>query len=94
MSFNPEQSKHAQEVVFSRKLKNVPHPPLGFNSANVSRLKFQKHIGTILGLKLTFEDGYKTALYKTNNTIGLLRKLQNLLPGEALKAVNKAFGNS
>ena len=26
MSFNPDQSKPAREVIFSRKLKTVPHP--------------------------------------------------------------------
>ena len=30
MSFNPDPSKQAQEVIFSRKLKNVSHPPLVF----------------------------------------------------------------
>ena len=35
ISFNPEPSKQAQEVICIRKLKNVPHPPLVFNNANV-----------------------------------------------------------
>ena len=32
MSFNPDISKQAQEVIFSRKLKKTPHPTLIFNS--------------------------------------------------------------
>ena len=66
MSFNPDPSKRAQEVIFSRKLKKVTHPPLVFNNANV----FQ------CNSKLTFEDHYKKVLSKTNRIIGLLRKLQ------------------
>ena len=42
MSFNPDPSKQAQEAIFSRKLKNVSHPPLTFNNANVSSCKSQK----------------------------------------------------
>ena len=72
-------------------MKRVTHPPLVFNNANVSQRKSQKHLGIILDSKLTFEDHYKTVLSKTNRTIGLLRKLQNLLPREALTTICKAF---
>ena len=91
MSFNPDPNKLAQEVIFSRKLKKVAHRLLVFTNANVSQCKSQKHLGIILDSKLTFEDYYKTVLSKTNRTIGLLRKLQNLLPREALITIYKAF---
>ena len=92
MSFNPDPSKEAQEFIFSQKMKKVPLPPLAFNYANVSQCKSQKQLGMILHSKLTFEDHYKTVLSKTNRTIGLLRKLQNLQPREALITIYKAFG--
>ena len=41
--------------------------------------------------KLTYEDHYETVLSKTNRTIGLLHKLQNFLPREALITIYKAF---
>ena len=44
MSFNPDPNKQAQEVIFSRKLKKVCHPPLCFNNNNVSQASSQKHI--------------------------------------------------
>ena len=94
MSFNPDRSKQAQEVVFSRKLKNVSHSPLVFNNANVSSCKSQKHLGILLDSKLTFEEHYKTILSKTSRTIGLLRKLQSLLPRTALITTCKAFARS
>ena len=62
MSFNPDPSKQAQEVIFSSILKNVPHPPLVFNNANVSSWKSQKHLCILLDSKLTFEEHYKTIL--------------------------------
>ena len=43
MSFNPDPNKQAQEVIFSRKLKKVCHPPLCFNNINVSQASSQKH---------------------------------------------------
>ena len=91
MSFKPDPSKQAQEVVFSRKLKNVSHPPLVFNNVNVSSCKSQKHLGNLLDAKLTFEEHYQTILSKTNRTIGILRKLQSLLPRAALITIYKAF---
>ena len=91
MSFNPDPSKQAQEVIFSQKSKKEPHLPLVFNNANASQCKSQKHLGIILDSKLTFEDRYKTVLIKTNRTIGLLRKLKSLLPREVLITIYKAF---
>ena len=71
MRFNPDPSKQAQEVMFSRKLKNVLHPSLVSNNANVSSCKSQKHLGILLDAKLTFE------AHETKRTTGLLRKLIN-----------------
>ena len=91
MSFNPDPSKQAQEVIFSRKLTNVSHPPLVFNNANVLSWKSQKQLGILLDTKLTFEEHYKTILSKINRTIGLLCKLQSLLSRAALITIYKAF---
>ena len=35
MSFNLNPSKQAQEVIISRKLKEVPQSPLVFNNGNI-----------------------------------------------------------
>ena len=56
-----------------------------------SQWKSQKHLGIILDSKLSFKDHNTTVLSKTNRTIVLLRKLQNLLPGEPLITIYKAF---
>ena len=91
MSFNPDPSKQAQEAIFSRKLKNVSHPPLVFNNANFSSCKSQKYSGIFLDSKSTFEEHYKIILNNTIRTIGLLRKLQSLLLTAALTIIYKAF---
>ena len=48
MSFNPDPSKQAQAVIFSRKTKKEYHPPLAFNNDNVLETNLQKHLGVVL----------------------------------------------
>ena len=91
MSFNPDPSKQAQKVIFSRKTKIEYHPPLSFNSNNVSETNSQKHLGVVLKRCLSFEDHLKMILNKVNKTTGLLRKLQNVLPRSALLTIYKSF---
>ena len=91
MSFNPDPTKQAQKVIFSRKTKKSSHPPLVFNNANVCHTASQKHLGIILDSQLMFETHLKTVTTKINKTIGLLRKLQNVLPRSALTTIYKAF---
>ena len=91
MSFNPDPSKQAQEVIFSRKTKKEYHPPLAFNNNNVSETNSQKHLGVVLDNRLSFEDHFKMIINKVNKTIGLLRKLQNILPRSALLTIYKSF---
>ena len=45
MDFNPDPTKQATEVIFSRKNKPVNHPTLYFNNSPVTSAPFQKHLG-------------------------------------------------
>ena len=91
MNFNSDATKQAQEVIFSRKTKKLPHPPLVFNNTNVTQPIYQKHLDIILDSKLTFENHINMVTTKANKTIGLPRKLQNLLPRITLIKIYKAF---
>ena len=91
MTFNTAPSKQAQGVIFSKKTKKEYHPPLAFKSNNVSETNSQKHVGVVLDNPLSFEDYLKMILNKANKTIGLLRKLHNILPKSALLVVYKNF---
>ena len=84
MSFNPDPNKQAQEVIFSRKLKKVCHPTLCFNNNNVSKASSQKHLGLKLDNRSTFDEHVTNVSNIISKTIGLLRKLQNILPRPAL----------
>ena len=53
MSFNPDITKQAQEIIFSRNKIVTSHPSLYFNNAQMQRQSVQKHFG--LFLVLVFE---------------------------------------
>ena len=91
MSFNPDPTKQAQEVIFSRKINKNSHPPLTFNNSKVAVTSSQKHLGIILDSRLSFEEHLAAVFSKVNKTIALLRKLHNLLPRSALITLYKAF---
>ena len=91
MSFNPDPSKQAQEIIFSRKTKKVFHPSLNFSNSIVSQSPYQKHLGICHDAQLTFEEYVKVITTKVNKTIGLIRKLQNILPKPTLMTIYTAF---
>ena len=91
MGFNPDPKKQPQEVIFSRKSKEISHPPLVFNNNNAIQTTSQKHLGIILDTRFYFEKHLETVVCKINKTIGLIPKLQNLLPRTALITLYKAF---
>ena len=91
MSFNPDQSKPAQEVIFSRKLKTVPHPSITFNNNPLSLCPAQKHLGLVLDSELTFNEHINHILSKVNKSIGLLCKFQSVLPRSSLLTIYKTF---
>ena len=52
MSFNPDPSKQAQEVIFTRKVKKVVHPPIFFNNKPVQQVSLQNNLGLLLDISL------------------------------------------
>ena len=70
---------------------HVSHPNLFYNNAKVSRANSQKHLGVVLGSKLTFLDYLDIVLPKVRKTIGLLHKLNSILPRAALVTIFKVF---
>ena len=91
MSFNPDPTKQAQEVIFSRKLKKSLHPSIKFNNVPVQNASSQKHLGLILDDKLNFKSHLREKCSKFNKEIGIIKKLQNTLPRQALLTIYKSF---
>ena len=75
MSFIPDPSKKAQEVIFSRKFNNVLHPSLTFNKVDVGQIRSRKHLGMFLDFKLSFKEHLQKVIAKFNRGIAIIWKL-------------------
>ena len=91
MSFNPDVSKEAQEVIFSRKSHKLAHPPVIFTNVPVKRCFIQKHLGIHLDEKLNSNHHAKEKITKANKGIRVIKKLSNTLPRDALLTICKSF---
>ena len=91
MSFNPDSSTLAQVVIFSRKINKVYHPPLLFNNSTVQQISSQKHLGIHLDEELTFKHHINKKINKANKGIGVIRKLNKILPHSALLTIYCSF---
>ena len=76
MSFNPDISNQAHEVLFSRKNIKSSHPDIYFDNNEVKTNNTQKHLGLILDEKLKFNQHLKEVIDKSTKGIDVLRKLQ------------------
>ena len=88
---NPDLSKQAQEVIFSRKIKKLLHPTLLFNNILLSNSLLQKHLGSTVDIKLNFSEHIKSITKKISKTMGLLRKFQQAFPKSSLLTMYKTF---
>ena len=64
---------------------NVLHPLLSFNNVDVGQIRSQKHLRTFLDFKLSFNKHLEEI------GIAILRKLQTVLPKEAIFTIYKSF---
>ena len=70
MSFNPDPSKQAQEVLFSCKIQKSSQPSLIFNNNIVTQSLTQEHLGMFLDTQLDFQEQLKSIFSKVKKTIG------------------------
>ena len=89
MSFNPDLSKQAREVIFSCKSSSIDYPAVTFNNSSVARTPCQKHLGLYLGGKLNFSHHIKDKISKACKSV--IRKLHYVLPRHSLLTIYKSF---
>ena len=89
MIFNPDLTKQAQEVIFSRKTKKLVHPRLSFNDIPLKNSISRKHLGFTLDAKLNLVERIKNITREINKTKGLLRRFQPVLPRLSLLTIYK-----
>ena len=90
MLLNPDLTKQAQEVIFSRKNIKTDHLLVYFNEAPVGHTTCQKHLFMHLDEKLNFNHINKK-IAKANNSIGVICKLPHVLRRQSLIAIHKSF---
>ena len=91
MIFNPDPTKPAQEVLFSRKKTLDVQPVLSFNNIPLQRVNHQKHLGIFLDENLNFRFHLEQKISKVNKGIATIKKLRNKLPRKSLVALYKMF---
>ena len=91
MLFNPDPTKPAQEVIFSKKKKTQTHPIISVNNIQVEKVPYQKHLGILLDEKLNFKQHVDSAILKMNKGISVIKKLRHSLPRKSLLTIYKAF---
>jgi hypothetical protein len=84
MVFNPDISKQAIEVVFSRKYNKGDHPPLVFNGVPVARKDATKHLGIILDEKLSFRKHILESIEKAKKGLSLMKFLSKYVSRKVL----------
>ena len=89
--FNPDVSKQAQEVVFSRKGITTNHATVYFNNDPVIRENFQKNFGLFLDSKLNSSGHINEKIKKATKSINVIRKINLSLPRSSLLTLYKSF---
>ena len=80
MCFNPDQTKQAEEILFSQKIKKVDHPPIYFNGIEVKRVNDHQHLGLFLDSKLSFSKHLSEKISTARKGIGIIKHLSPYLP--------------
>ena len=73
MPFNSDDSKQAQEVIFSKKHQKLFHPTVLFNNIPVQHSTVQKHVGVYLDEKLNFNTHITEKIGEASN--GVIKKI-------------------
>ena len=91
MNFNPDPVKQAQDVIFSQTIQSTKHPCLIFNQNTFNLTDYQKHLEIVFDSRLDFKEDLEIIFQKVSKALGLLCKLQNLLPRKSVITVYKSF---
>ena len=91
MIFNPDASKQAQDIVFSRKVNASNHETVYLNNVPVIRENVQKYLGLFLNSKLSFFDHINEKIKKATKGVNVIRKMNLLLPRSSLLTIYKSF---
>ena len=89
MLFNPDASKQAQEVVFSRKILTIMTS--SFNNMLLNSKNTQKHLGLYLDTKLNFSEHINEKIKKAVRGISVIKNLNVTSSYSSLLTIYKSF---
>jgi len=89
MSFNPDPTKQAEEIIFSLKSSNPDHPKIYFNDIEVKRVSDHKHLGLTLDAKLKFAKHFSEKISIPRKGIGIIKHLAPYLPLKSREQIFK-----
>ena len=80
MVFNPDITKQAVEIQFSRKRSPTRHDELSFNGIPVKKVKETRHLGMILDEKLKFSSHVSDKITKAKKELGVMKHIKKWVP--------------
>ena len=94
MIFNPDPTKPVEEVVFTNR-NSTSYETVSYAGAGagvgVQSVDHHKHLGFVLDSKMNFSKHIDEKICKSNQGIGLIRRLYHYLPRKALLQIYKSF---
>ena len=91
MIFNPDFSKQAQELMFSRETNKISHPTTTFNTVPVACKPCQKHLGLYLDEKLKFSHHINVKISREIRELDSFKRLSYILPRTSLITIYKSL---
>ena len=76
MSFYPDLTKQAQQIVFLGKTHKITHPKVNFNNSPVVQSTYQKHLGLYLDEKLNFSYHVREKISTAYRGIEVIKSLK------------------
>ena len=80
MSFNPDPTKPAEEIIVSHIRTRQVHPPLFFNNIEVKQVNDHKQLGLTLASKLTFTNNISEKVSKALKGVGVIKYHSSYVP--------------
>ena len=84
MFFNPDLTKQAVEIQFSKKRIPSQHDELYFNNIPVKKVTETKHLGMTLDEKLSFKSHFETKISKANQELAVMKHIKKWVPFSTL----------
>ena len=89
--FNPDMTKQAVEVVFSKKVEPTKFDQLNFNGIPSKQEDETKHIGLMLDRKLNYESHLQEKLAKARQGLGVMMHLKKWVAHPVLETIYKLY---